>query len=61
MVHPKFGSNCRCTSYLESSPYKTEDHAIDYCIQATCETFLSLSPMEHLPNLLTNKLITLTM
>jgi len=30
---------CRCTSRLESSSYRAEDHAIDYCIQETPENF----------------------
>jgi len=39
---------CRCTSHLESSSYRDEDHAIDYCIQETSENFFYFLPsMEH--------------
>jgi len=33
----------RCISHLESSSYRAEDHAIDYCIQETSENFFLFS------------------
>jgi len=42
---------CRCTSHLESSSYRAEDHAIDYCIQETSEHFLNFLPSMERPEL----------
>ena len=34
---------CRCISQLEPSHYRTEHHAIGYCIQVTSENLFPLS------------------